>query len=275
MDIQEQLSVVFGALQRAVLDVLPRVAMGLAIVIALLIAARVIERVLRSVLHRIQFDALLKRVGVDQTMQRLSLRQSPTEVLPRFAYYLLLLFFTQIGADVLGITALSQAVSSVFAYLPNVVAAALIIAVGMSVAQFAGHTVTQAAEESGIDFAKSLGSIVTGLIMFVVGIMAVGQLRFDTEMVRIFTVCLLTGFALAFGLSFGLGTRDITRNILAGFYARKLFQPGDSVEIRGHRGVLKGITATQTLIEQDQGVVMFANSVFLDETVRVSASAHG
>lgn len=268
MNIQEQLRVVVDALQRAVLDVLPRVVTGLAIVVALLIAARVFERVLRSLLHRIQFDALLKRVGVDQTMQRLGVRQSPTEVLPRFAYYLLLLFFAQIGADVLGITAVSQAVSSVFGYLPNVFAAVLILAIGTSVAQFAGQTVTQAAEESGIDFAKSLGSIVSGLIVFVVGIMAVGQLRFDTEMVRIFTVCLLAGFALAFGLSFGLGTRDITRNILAGFYARKLFQPGDSVEIRGHRGVLKGITATQTLVEQDQGVVMFANSVFLDETVR-------
>ncbi|MBM3770315.1 MAG: hypothetical protein FJW27_03335 [Acidimicrobiia bacterium] len=249
MNIQEQLNVVITALQRAVLDVLPRVATGIAIVIALLIVARLIERVIRSLLRRIQLDALLKSVGVDQTLQRLGRRQSPTEVLPRLAYYLLLLFFAQVGADVFGITAVSQAVSSVFAYLPNVVAAALILTVGTSAAQFAGQTVTQAADESGIEFAKSLGSIVTGLIVFVVGIMAVGQLRFDTDMVRIFTVSLLAGFALAFGLSFGLGTRDITRNILAGFYARKLFQPGDPVEILGHRGVIKGITATQTLIE--------------------------
>lgn len=275
MNVQEQLSVAMAGLQRVVLDVLPRVATGVAIVIALLVVARLTERLLRSFLRRIQFDALLKSVGVDQTMQRLGLRQSPSEVIPRLAHYLLLLFFAQIGADVLGITALSQAVSSVFGYLPNVVAAALIIAVGSSVAQFAGNTVTQAADESGIDFARSLGSIVTALILFIVGIMAVGQLRFDTDMVRIFTICLLAGFALAFGLSFGLGTRDITRNILAGFYARKLFQPGDPVEIRGHRGVIKGITATQTLIEQAQGVVVFANTVFLDETVRSESATQG
>ena len=78
-----------------------------------------------------------------------------------------------------------------------------------------------------------------------VGIMAVGQLRFDTEMVRLVTICTLSGFALAFGLSVGLGARDITRNVLAGFYARKIFTPGDPLEIRGQRGVLKAITATQ------------------------------
>lgn len=268
MNVQEQLSVVFGTFRSVLIDVLPRVATGLAIVVALLIAARVVERVLRAFLVRVGFDHLLKQAGIDRTLQRFGVRQSPAEVLPRFAYYLLLLFFARIGADVLGLVAVSEAITAMFAYLPNVLAAALLVGIGTAVAQFAGNAVTQAAEESGIDFARSLGSIVSGLIMFVISIMAIAQLKIDTDMVRIFTICLLSGLALAFGLSFGLGTRDITRNILAGFYARKIFQPGDSVEIRGHRGVLKGITATQTLIEQEQGVVMFANAVFLDETVR-------
>ena len=98
--------------------------------------------------------------------------------------------------------------------------------------------------------------------------MAIGQLRFDTEMVRIVTICTLSGVALAFGMSVGLGTRDITRNVLAGFYARKIFRPGYPIEIRGHRGLLRAITATQTLIDQDTGLVSVANSAFLDETIR-------
>lgn len=268
MNVQEQLSVVFTTFRNVLIDVLPRVATGLAIVIALLVAARVAERVLRAFLVRVGFDHLLKQVGIDRMLQRCGVRQSPSQVLPRFAYYLLLLFFARIGADILGLAAVSEAITAMFAYLPNVLAAALLVGIGTAVAQFAGNAVRQAAEDSGIDFASSLGSIVSGLIMFVISIMAIAQLKIDTDMVRIFTICLLSGFALAFGLSFGLGTRDITRNILAGFYARKIFQPGDAVEIRGYRGVIKGITATQTLVEQEQGVVMFANAVFLDETVR-------
>jgi small-conductance mechanosensitive channel len=148
------------------------------------------------------------------------------------------------------------------------VAAVLLVVVGTSVSQFAGRTVTQAAEDSGIEFARSLGHVVSGLILFIVGVMAIGQLRFDTDMVRIVTICTLSGLALAFGLSVGLGTRDITRNVLAGFYARKIFSPGDTLEIRGQRGVLKTITATQTLIEQDTGLLAVANSAFLDDTIR-------
>ncbi|MGE3703828.1 MAG: hypothetical protein AB7I13_01050, partial [Vicinamibacterales bacterium] len=249
MNVQDQLAIVARSFQGALLDVAPRMVTGLAIVIALLVAARLAERVLRGFLLRVGFDGLLRQAGIDRTLQRLGVRQSPSVVLPRFAYYLLLLAFARIGSDVLGLVAVSEAIASMFGYLPNVLAAVLLLAVGTSVAQFAGTAVTQAAEDSGIDFGRSLGSIVSGLIVFVVGIMAMGQLRIDTDMVRIFTVCLLSGFALAFGLSFGLGTRDVTRNIMAGFYARKVFQPGDRVEIRGQRGVLKSIMATQTLIE--------------------------
>jgi hypothetical protein len=54
--------------------------------------------------------------------------------------------------------------------------------------------------------------------------------------------------ALAFGLSFGFGTRDIVRNIAAGFYARKILVIGRSLEIAGQRGTLRAITATHVVL---------------------------
>ena len=247
---------------------LPHVLIGLAVVIALVIAAKLVERLLRMVLMRIRIDSLLQQAGVDKLLQRLGVRQSLALVLPRVAYYFLLLLFGRIVADSFGVTAVSEGITAMFAYLPNVVAALLIVVVGTSVSQFAGQTATQAAEGSGIEFARPLGRLVSALILFIVGVMAIGQLRFDTDMVRIVTICALSGLALAFGLSVGLGTRDITRNVLAGFYARKAFSPGDALEIKGERGTLKAITATQTLIEQQTGMVVVANSVFLDEIIR-------
>ena len=264
---QQQLLQVARDLQQIVVHAIPRVIVGILVAIALVVAAKVVERLLRAALVRIRFDALLEQAGLDKLLQRAGIRESLNQVLPRLAYFLLLLLFARTAADGFGLTAISDGIAAMFAYLPNVVAAVLLVVVGTSVSQFAGRTVTQAAEDSGIEFAHSLGKVVSGLILFVVAVMAIGQLRFDTDMVRIVAVCTLSGLALAFGLSVGLGTRDITRNVLAGFYARKIFSPGDTIEIRGRRGVLKAITATQTLIEQETGRVSVANSVFLDDTV--------
>jgi len=265
---QQQLLDSFRDLQATVVTAVPRILVGVVLLVILVLVAKLVERVLRAVLVRLRFDSLLEQAGVDTVMHRLGVRHSLNLVLPRLAYFLLLFLFARTAADALGLTAVSEAIASLFAYLPNVVAAVLLLVVGTSVSQFAGRTVTQAAEESGIEFARQLGGLVSGLILFIVGVMAIGQLRFDTEMVRIVTVCTLSGIALAFGVSVGLGTRDITRNVLAGFYARKIFRPGDPIEVRGQRGLLRAITATQTLIDNETGLVSVANSVFLDETVR-------
>jgi small-conductance mechanosensitive channel len=264
----QQLLQSFRDLQLTVVTAIPRILVGLVVLVVLLVLARVIERVLRAALVRLRFDSLLEQAGVDKVLHRLGIRQSLNVVLPRLAYFLLLFLFARTAADAVGLTAISEAIAAMFAYLPNVLAAVLIVVVGTSVSQFAGETARQAAEESGIEFARQLGSVVSGLILFIVAVMAIGQLRFDTDMVRIVTICTLSGLALAFGISLGLGTRDITRNVLAGFYARKIFRPGDPIEIRGHRGVLRAITATQTLVEQETGLLSVANSVFLDETIR-------
>jgi hypothetical protein len=265
---RQQLLQILRDLQQIVVEAVPRVLVGIAVAIALVMAAKLIERLLRAVLVRIRFDGLLEQAGIDKLLQRVGIRQSLNQVLPRLAYFLLLLLFARTAADAFGLTAISEGIAAMFGYLPNVVAAVLLIVVGTAVSQFAGRTVTRAAEESGIEFARPLGSLVSGLILFIVGVMAIGQLRFDTDMVRIVTICTLSGLALAFGLSVGLGSRDITRNLLAGFYARKIFSPGDSLEIRGERGILKAIAPTQTVIEQDTGLFVVANSAFLDETVR-------
>lgn len=264
----EQLLQSFRDLQLTVVTAIPRILVGLAVLVVLLLVARLIERVLRVVLVRLRFDSLLEQAGVDKVLHRVGIRQSLNVVLPRLAYFLLLFLFARTAADAVGLTAISEAIAAMFAYLPNVLAAVLIVVVGSAVSQFAGQTVTQAAAESGIEFARQLGSLVSGLIFFVVAVMAIGQLRFDTDMVRIVTICTLSGLALAFGLSIGLGTRDITRNVLAGFYARKIFRAGDPIEVRGRRGVLRAITATQTLIDEDAGLLSVANTVFLDETIR-------
>jgi hypothetical protein len=268
MTLTDQLLAVFQHLGHTLVDSVPRVLAGLAIVVVMLAVAKLLERLLRRMLRRIHFDALFAQFGLDRTLARIGVTQAPSWLVPRVIYLLLLILFAQTAADLLGLSAVSRGIAAFFDYLPNLVAALLLVFVASLASQAAARIVARAAEQSGIEFASSLGSLVGGLVFFVIGIMAISQLRIDTEMVRIVTICTLSGLSLAFGLSFGLGTREITRNIIAGFYARKIFRAGEEMEVRGQRGVLKAITPTQTLLDQDGRTVAIANSAFLDEVVR-------
>lgn len=266
----EQLATIYHNAVASTLQAFPRVLAGLATIFVLVVAAKLVERVLRTILTGIRFDALLQQAGIDKTLHRIGLRQSINVVLPRMIYFLLLCLIARIGADLLGLQAVSDAFTAFFAYLPNIVAAVMLLVVGSAASQFAGGMVTEAAREANIDFARPLGSLVGALIMFVVGIMALAQLKINTEIIHIVTVCSLSALTLAFGLSFGLGTRSLTRDVVAGFYARKLFQPGDALEVGDVRGTLRVIAATQTVLDADNQMITVANTTLLRSVVRAT-----
>jgi len=266
--LQEQLLTMWQGLAEGVIAWAPKAMLAVVYVVLAICFAKIVERILRTVLTRVHFDSLLARVGIDQMLQKIGIRQEINYLVPRVVYFLLLFLFAKTAADAMGLAAISGAIGAFMAYLPNLIAALVIMVLGSAASSFAGHTVSAAASNSGIEFAPALGRIVSGVLMFVIGMMAVAQLQIDTDMIRLVTTAILAGLALAFGLSFGLGSRDLTRNILAGFYARKLFTVGEELEVAGERGTLTAITPTQTLLEQEGRMVALANAVFLEQVAK-------
>ncbi len=231
--------------------------------------AGIAARVLRALLVRLRFDSLMRRTGVDQWLHRMGMRQFINDFIPRIGYFLLLFLFVRTADDALQLEAISSALGTLLAYLPNVIAALLILLFGGAVAQFVGGAVAGAAAGASLEVARPMGRLVSGVIMYVLLVMALAQLRIDTEFLRLITTAVLAGLSLAFGLSFGLGSRETTRNILAGFYARRTFRVGEQMEVGGERGVLRAITPTQTLLLQEGGqVVALANSALVEGVVK-------
>jgi hypothetical protein len=67
-----------------------------------------------------------------------------------------------------------------------------------------------------------------------------------------------------------LGTREIVRNIVTGFYIRKLLAVGERLEIAGESGILGAVTATHVVLSSEGRDITVANSTFLDQTSKQS-----
>ena len=265
---REKLAQAFINLGDTIIAAVPRVAMGVVLIIGALLIAKIIEKFLRYALTKIRFDALVGRTGIDHALQRLGITQELTVQIPRLVYFLVLMMLAKTAVDALGLVAISDAIGAFFSYLPNIIAALLLLILGSSLGQFAGRTVANSAESAGIEFAPALGKLVSSLILFVSAMMAIGQLKIDTDIVRIVISFILGGAALAFGLSFGLGTREVVRNLMAGFYVRKLLIIGRNVEIAGHHGILKSITATHVILETQGREMTISNETFLHQVAK-------
>jgi len=267
------------SLKQALLDVLaslsdsfaaflPRALTALAVFLVGLIVAKLAERLIRTSFDRLKVDDLLEKVGMTDILRKFGMRGTPGFLLSRLVFYLLLILFIQSAAQAVGLTAVSGSIGAFFSYLPHFVAAAIVLFIGMLVAQFAGSAVTRSARDSGIEFAPILGRIVSSLIVFMAGLMAVTQLKIDADIIHAVVLILLAGTALALALTFGLGTRDITRNLVAGFYARKLFAVGEPIEVQDVRGTLGGVTPLHVVIETEDGLTTLPNTVFLEDAAR-------
>ena len=250
----------------------PKIISGIILVLLAWMVAKLIEKGVRIMMVRTKFDSVLGKVGVDTALQQLGLRQSLSDVIPRVVYFLLLFLFARSLADTVGLTAISEAIGTFLGFVPNMFAALLILLVGSAVGRFAGNTVARSAESSGLDFAPALGRVLSAVVLFVAVIMAMAQLRIDTEIVRLVTALSMAGAALAFGLCFGLGSRTLVSNILAGLYVKRLFAPGTEIEIGGHRGVVASITTTSTVLEQGGQELVLANQTLLAEEATVHRS---
>jgi small-conductance mechanosensitive channel len=269
---KERLLNAFASLGNSVFAAMPRIAVGILLVVLGLLAAKLIEVVLRTMLVRVRFDRLVEKAGIDKALQRIGLRQQLNLFLPKLAYFLVLFLLAKTASDALGLTAISNAIGAFFGYLPNIIAALLLLILGTTVGQFAGQMVTQAAESAGIDSAGTLGRLVATLIVFIVAMMAISQLKIDTEMIRIVTSFLLGAGALAFGLAFGMGTREIVRNIVTGFYLRKILAVGQPVDVAGQSGILTAITATHAILQSNGQDILLANSNFMEQASKQERS---
>jgi hypothetical protein len=256
----------FAALGNSIAVAVPRLAVGILLIVLGVIVAKLIEVTVRTMLVRVHFDALMTRAGFIKALQRIGLRQPPSLLFPRLAYLLVLVLLAKTASDAFGLVAISSAIGAFFAYLPNVMAALCLLVLGTSVGHFAGRMAAQAAEASGLDSAPALGRLVSALVIFLVAMMAIGQLKIDTAMIRIVTSFVLGAAALGFGLAFGLGTLDVVRNIAAGFYARKFLTIGRSLTIAGQSGTLAAFTPTHIILYKDGHDITVANAEFLKYT---------
>jgi hypothetical protein len=262
-----QVRQILDGMWASVLEAIPVVVVSLVVGLLALLVASVAARTLRAVLTRIQFDQLVHRSGLDDWASRLGMRRSLNDVLPRLLYWVLLFLFAREGAEALGLTAISEGIAALMAYLPSVIGAFLIVLVGSVLAQLAGRGVEGAARGVGIEFAATLGKAAAGVLLFLVAVTALAELRVDTILLRNVTLMVLGGACLAAALSLGLGSRDVTRSVLAGFYARRAIRVGQEVEIAGRVGVVEALTPTQILLRSDGRTVVLQNTAFFETGV--------
>jgi len=206
----------FNELWSGVLDVLPNVAEGIIILIVGWIIAKVVSRAIAKIIEVIRLDNILATAGVKDFFQRAGIKFSIDRIFEEIVKWFILIVFFISAANAFGLPQINGFLSDVLSYIPNVIIAALIVVVGILIANFVAdlaHGTTKATQTGS---PKIAGTVVRYAVIVFTAFAALGQLGIGAVFLNSFFNNLGLALAAAFGLAFGLGGKEAAADIIKG-----------------------------------------------------------
>jgi len=196
---------------------IPLVIGALIIIVIGWIIAGVLARVVSEVLRRVGADRLFAEHG-GQVYGSRSRDIKPSIVAGELVKWLIRLVFLVAAANVLGLTQVSELLNDVLLWIPNLIVAAIILLVAPLLARFVRGAIEVGAGEMGFSNAPLLGRIAEIAIIAFAVIIAINQIGIAANLVNILFIGVVAALALAFGLAFGLGGRDVAGQLTQNWY---------------------------------------------------------
>src|SRR5687767_9514014 len=158
----------------------PKLLMFLAILLIGYFVAKMVCKVLNRVLEKAGFDRLVERGVVKRALDRS--RWDASDILSKLAFYFVMLFTLQTAFGVFGANPISQMLTSIIAYLPNVFVAMIIVVLAAAIA--AGVKQMIQAALGGLRYGRLLGNIASAAVLIIGVFAALNQLNIAPEIVN-------------------------------------------------------------------------------------------
>jgi hypothetical protein len=211
---------IFLAVSNAIntfLAAIPQVLGALLVVLVGWIIAGLVARVASSLLQRAGADRMFAEHGAAVYGSQSS-QIKPSVVVGELVKWLIRIVFLVAAANVLGMTQVSILLNQILLWIPNLIVAAVILLVAPVIARFVRGAIEVGAGQMGFTNAPLLGRIAEIAIVAFAVVIAVNQIGIAANLVNTLFIGLVGAVALAFGLAFGLGGREVAAEITRDWY---------------------------------------------------------
>lgn len=186
---------------------LPRLVLALFILVVGWMLAKAIRLLVVKALRAINLYVLTDRAGIDRFLSQGGIRTDTIGILGMLIYWLVVLASVMIAFNSLGLTNVTELVGRVALFIPKVIVAVLILALGAYFARFIENTILAYSRNIGLEDAEFLGRFARYAVLVFVVMIALEQVDVASELVRQSFLIILAGVVFALALAFGLGAQ--------------------------------------------------------------------
>ena len=200
---------------------LPKLLGAIIIFVVGLIIAKLIKMGIVKLLRLVRFDTAAEKTGVKGFLNKGNILKTPSEIIGTLVYWFVLILVLVASMDALGLPIVSDILNDIFLYIPNVVAAIIVLILGILMGNLLSAIVRTAASNAGLSTAEGMGKIALYSIVVFSSAIALIQLGIGEEIVSSAFGLTFGAFALAFGLAFGLGGKEVAADYLKKWLGEK------------------------------------------------------
>ncbi|MSN26802.1 MAG: hypothetical protein GJV46_13140 [Geobacter sp.] len=193
---------------------LPKLALALVVLLAGWLLAKFARFAVIKALRAINFNVLTERAGLEGFLNQGGIQTDTTGILGLLIYWLVILAALIIGFNSMGLTYITGLLGEIVRFVPKVIVALLILALGAYFARFVGNSVVAYCKNIAIQDSDLLGKLAQYAIMTFVVLIALDQINVGGDIVRQSFLIILAGVVFALALAFGLGGKDAAAELI-------------------------------------------------------------
>jgi hypothetical protein len=181
--------------------------------------ARQVQRWADDLLKRLGLNRMATAGGLDEVVGRTGSRLDPVRALAKLIFWLVMLVVILLASMALGLESINEMFGAMLAFIPTLIAAIVIVILGIIVGEFVRGLIVASA--GGVAGVPTVAKIAKAAVIVISIFMALQQVGVAEEIVTAAFTLILGAAALAVGLAFGLGNRE-----LAGEITRRWYEEG-------------------------------------------------
>jgi hypothetical protein len=168
----------------------------------------------------VRLDVISDKAGVSNVLAQGDIKSTVSEIIGAIVYWIVILVVLVTALNALNLTIAAQLISTIVAYVPNILIALFVLVLGSFLAGVINTIVRTAASNAGLANAKILGQLAQTVLVIFAFVVAIEQLRIATAFIALAVNVILASIGIGIALAFGLGCKDIAGKYVADLISR-------------------------------------------------------
>jgi len=198
----------------SVIGFLPTFLAALIVFIVGWLIAVFLGKIVNKLIKASKLDSLLEKLGFEHALAKAKLKLDSGRFFEELVKWFFIIVFLMAATDILGLSQVTLFLNTILLYLPNVVVAAIVLLIAVIVGNFMNRVVKASADTAGLASSTVVGAIVRWAILIFGFVIALSQLGIASSLLQTIVIGLIAMLALAGGLAFGLGGKDMAAEVL-------------------------------------------------------------